>query len=448
VLGNPGVPAPFLNSLISKGTLLTNSHGDGHDSETNYIMLFSANFQGLGPAFLSPGLQTTNTSITLALGNNGFAPATGAPPAGTALQANGMLDGTGLVPLTTANLGAQLIRHGKSFIGYTEGLPFDGSRDPSQGVNCELLNAQGVCQTIDPTITSVLFPPPASQERTLNRGPWVNWQDTNDANSVINVPSSNTLPAATNLAFKDFPVPTLAIVLPNRIDDGHDPQPNSPTCAATDIACLQSNVNLQIDDSDAWLQKNLAAYAAWAPTHNSLLIVTWDEDDSSFYTNHGPRNVVTFSPAAGDVLTDIDEKTPLGITTGPLGRPVQEVRYVNRIPTILYGAGIKPNFVDGEFVDHCAINRMIEQTEDLPLLSDDPNSTCDVSAQPLSFAFGLMCDVNGDGKVDRTDIAAIMQALNTKVTLGDPRDPLQTGTVTVADARLCANQCTNVGCAP
>ncbi|MBV8651996.1 MAG: hypothetical protein JO255_11055, partial [Alphaproteobacteria bacterium] len=203
VLGNPGVPAPFLNSLVSQGMLLGNSHGDGHDSETNYLMLFSGNFQGVGPAFTLPGLQTTNTSVTIALGNNGFPTATGAPFSG--IQSNGNVDGSGNLPLTTPNLAAQLIRHGKSFVGYTEGLPFDGSRAPNQDVNCELVDAQGACHNIDPTITSVLFPPPASQERTLNRGPWVQWQDTNDANSVTFVPSSNTLPAGTNLSFKDFP---------------------------------------------------------------------------------------------------------------------------------------------------------------------------------------------------------------------------------------------------
>ena len=28
-----------------------------------------------------------------------------------------------------------------------------------------------------------------------------------------------------------------------------------------------------------WLQSHLDAYARWARTHDSLLIVTWDEDD-------------------------------------------------------------------------------------------------------------------------------------------------------------------------
>ena len=31
--------------------------------------------------------------------------------------------------------------------------------------------------------------------------------------------------------------------------------------------------------ADGWLLANLSAYANWAPAHNSLLVVTWDEGD-------------------------------------------------------------------------------------------------------------------------------------------------------------------------
>lgn len=459
VLGNPGVPAPFLNSLVSQGTLLTNSHGDAHDSEPNYLYLFSGNPQGVGPAFAMPGLQSTNTSIVIAAGNNGFPAATGAPLSG--INANGLPDGSGLLPLTTPNLAAQLLRHGRSFVGYSEGLPFDGSRAPNQDTNCEILDAQGNCHNFDPNITSVLFPN-ASQQRTLNRGPWVQWQDTDDAHSVIGDRTSNTLPASTNRSFKSFPgqqnnrpghpdfatLPTVSIVLPNRVDDGHDPNPSSPPCASTDIACLQNGVNAQIGDSDLWLQKNLGAYAAWAPKHNSLLIVTWDEDDSSFYTNHGVKNVVTFNAAAGDVLTDIDEKTPLGVVTGPDGKPRQEVRYINGIATVLFGAGVKQGFKDGDFVDHCSVLRTIEGSTGITTLSDDPNQTCDVAAAPVSSAFARMCDVIGHDRVDRDDIDAIIRSLGTRVAAGDPRDFNQDGIVTISDARSCADQCTKAGCLP
>jgi acid phosphatase len=42
-----------------------------------------------------------------------------------------------------------------------------------------------------------------------------------------------------------------------------------------------------IADADAWLRQHMDAYAQWARTHNSLLIVTWDEDDGSD-ANHIP----------------------------------------------------------------------------------------------------------------------------------------------------------------
>jgi hypothetical protein len=32
---------------------------------------------------------------------------------------------------------------------------------------------------------------------------------------------------------------------------------------------------------DSWLKKNISKYATWAKTHNSLLIITWDEDSTS-----------------------------------------------------------------------------------------------------------------------------------------------------------------------
>ena len=36
-----------------------------------------------------------------------------------------------------------------------------------------------------------------------------------------------------------------------------------------------------IATADTWLQNNIDAYAQWAVTHHSLLMVVWDEDDSS-----------------------------------------------------------------------------------------------------------------------------------------------------------------------
>jgi hypothetical protein len=47
----------------------------------------------------------------------------------------------------------------------------------------------------------------------------------------------------------------------------------------------------RIERGDHWLRTNLEAYVQWADTHNSLLIVTWDEDNGKS-DNHIPTILV------------------------------------------------------------------------------------------------------------------------------------------------------------
>ncbi len=59
----------------------------------------------------------------------------------------------------------------------------------------------------------------------------------------------------------------------------------------------------------------------------------------------------------------------------------------------------------------------------------------------------VACDVNGDGQIDRLDIALILEALNTPALPdGDPRDADEDGVITVIDARICSTRCTRPGC--
>ena len=114
------------------------------------------------------------------------------------------------------NLGSQLIAAGKSFVGYAEDLPEVGSTIWTWG----------------------------KYDRRHN--PWVDFD---------NVPPDSNRP------FSDFPsdystLPTVSFVVPNEDHNSHD----GP-----------------LADADQWLQTNLDGYAQWAKTHNSLLIVTWDE---------------------------------------------------------------------------------------------------------------------------------------------------------------------------
>ena len=67
-------------------------------------------------------------------------------------------------------------------------------------------------------------------------------------------------------------LPNVAWVVPNLTDDMHDGT---------------------IAQGDTWLKNNIDGYLQWAKTHNSLLIVVWDEDDST-----GSNQVLAFAAGA------------------------------------------------------------------------------------------------------------------------------------------------------
>ncbi len=124
-------------------------------------------------------------------------------------------------PYATDNLGTQIGDAGFTFTGYSEDLPSAGST---------VCNAGG------------------SSGYYRKHNPWVDFA---------------SVPAAANQPFTAFPtdfttLPTLSFVVPNQLHDMHDGT---------------------IAQGDTWLSDNLGTYATWAGTHNSLLIVTWDEDD-------------------------------------------------------------------------------------------------------------------------------------------------------------------------
>ncbi len=92
-----------------------------------------------------------------------------------------------------------------------------------------------------------------SGEYARKHAPWVNWQGT----------GPNHLPVKVSQPFSAFPtnfkkLPTVSMVIPDLQDDMHDGT---------------------VSQADTWLQQNMNAYAQWAQSHNSLLIITTDEDD-------------------------------------------------------------------------------------------------------------------------------------------------------------------------
>ena len=140
-------------------------------------------------------------------------------------------------PYTTPNLGAALFAKGYTFKGYAQNLPSIGSEE------CRYMKS------------------------TLNGGtlyarkhcPWVNWQ----GDKENNFPGDSV-----SFPMTDFPsdfdkLPTVSFVIP---DQDHDMHNNSNDTAIVRMA-------------DDWLKSNLSNYIDWAKTHNSLLILTYDEDN-------------------------------------------------------------------------------------------------------------------------------------------------------------------------
>jgi phosphatidylinositol-3-phosphatase len=163
----------------------------------------------------------------------------------------------------TPNLGSELLAAGYTFVGFAESLPAVGSEDCRAG------------------------------KYARKHVPWA---------SFANIPASHSLP------FSAFPgpsnyasLPTVSMVIPNLDDDMHDGS---------------------IGQGDTWLYQNLSQYASWARANNSLLILTWDEDDNT------PRN---------------------------------------QIPTVIFGANVRPGTYS-EPISHYNVLSTLEAMYGLPKL--------------------------------------------------------------------------------
>ncbi len=133
---------------------------------------------------------------------------------------NGVIDDSCPHTLTTDNLGAELIGAGLGFVTYSEDLPSVGYAGCGAGAYAR------------------------------------------KHNPAVNFPS---VPASSNQPLTSFPtdyttLPAVSFLVPNLLHDMHDGT---------------------IPQGDAWVQSQISGYVTWAQAHNSILILTFDEDDNS-----------------------------------------------------------------------------------------------------------------------------------------------------------------------
>ena len=226
-------------------------------SQPNYLYLFSASHQGVLPDwFLDP---TSGLSGHALAGRDGDR---------LPVRLDDVATGIGnrrvppqRRPFSTANLGATLREAGRSFLTFSESLPYPGWDESG-----------------DPLPTLDLY--------RRKHNPALNWIPLGAPNATASVPPDRQrflLPVDTNLGFEPTrdpqgrrwrgfvqdsngrplgyeQLPTVALVVPNEQHDAH---------------------SASLTEADAWLRTHIAPYARWATQHNSLLIVTFDEDGST-----------------------------------------------------------------------------------------------------------------------------------------------------------------------
>ncbi|RTL34796.1 MAG: hypothetical protein EKK49_08115 [Rhodocyclaceae bacterium] len=258
-------------------------------SQPNYLYLFSASNQGVLPAWFAD-LSSPYRGKTESAPNGDRLVTPGAE------QATGI--GNQLIPaarrpFVTANLGASLRAGGRSFLSFSESLPhpkWDAEGDADSKLDL--------------------------YRRKHN--PAINWITLPGAARTDSVPAGRRrflLPPDVNLAFHasvdpqgrrwrgfaedaegrplDFTLlPNVALVIPNEQHDAH---------------------SASLDAMDTWLKTNIGPYAAWATAHNSLLIVTFDEDGSTDSSqgdayHFGRDRIATLFYGAGITAGDYAER--------------------------------------------------------------------------------------------------------------------------------------------
>ncbi|MFD4396679.1 alkaline phosphatase family protein [Kitasatospora sp. NPDC058478] len=175
--------------------------------------------------------------------------------------------------LQQPNLGSELLAAGQTWASYNEGLPAQGATD------CRVDNY------------------------AQKHNPWFGF---------------GNVPASSAYGMDAFPtdyttLPKVSFVIPDLCNDMHD-------CS--------------VGTGDTWLQTNLAAYATWAKSHNSLLVVTFDEDNR----------------LAG-----------------------------NRIPTVVYGAHVTPGSSTGTTYNHYNVLRTLEDLAGLTAHAGNAANATDIT---------------------------------------------------------------------
>lgn len=175
--------------------------------------------------------------------------------------------------ISKPNLASELIAAGKTWASYNESLPSQGSTTCSSGSYAQKHN------------------------------PWFGFSNVplSSAKTMAQFPTDYTT------------LPKVSFVVPNQCSDMHD-------CS--------------VSTGDTWIKNKLGAYATWAKTHNSILVLTFDEDNR---------------------------------LSG------------NRIPTVFYGQHVAPGSSSSTTYNHYNVLRTVEDLAGLTAHAGNAASASDIT---------------------------------------------------------------------
>ena len=267
VINDPDMP--YFNSLAQRGALMTQSYFaqipygtvptglssplPARPSQPNYLYLFSGHHQGVTPAwFRAPGSPYLGTA-SYDVDGTPLSPISNVP-----VGIGNSLVPARLRPFTTPNLGAAIIASGRTFASFSESLPYpryDAPGDPNPNQDFYRRKHNPAINWIDLTTR---FVPSDKRKFILPVEANLGFSNTLDPISGKNYRGFAVDAKGDKIGFDELP--TVSLVIPNEQHDLHS------SGGAT---------------ADAWLRSNIKPYADWARTHNSLLIVTFDEDGAT-----------------------------------------------------------------------------------------------------------------------------------------------------------------------
>ena len=328
VAGNP--QAPFINAMMAKANVAKNYYAIAHPSLTNYLeVVGGSNFNNLSDQYpdwhnsaclpnISPGKATNTDNPSTGLlcpiggahGTDAPAPVldrtmneTSAPPLTNLNGTVGIAAGTNIDGITIAD---QLVRAGKSWKSYQEGLPEAGADgvDVSDGFyTLGGKNAAGVDVTSDFAALSTAGNPVSAANvvylYAVKHNPFAYFasvQAGNDPELSLRRVDSFDGQHGLYADLKAGTVPNFSFIAPNQCEDMHGRGNGTAFCNYdADDNGTQTGLNpsliLQGDLAVQRIVTAIKASRAWSDSR-SAIVVLWDENDYSTQTSNQVVTIV------------------------------------------------------------------------------------------------------------------------------------------------------------